>query len=259
MTDRNDHATRRGTRTSSRARRLLTLLLSTVAISSLAAAGAVAASSLFVDVDPGATHEEGISWLTQTGVTGGCAADAYCPDDPVTRAQMATFLWRLSGNADGVDPMVDAERLGGLTLAEVLAASGDPSGDGEIDADLLGGLTLAEVLDAAEEAAQDAVEDSLEPPLWAVVEADGTSTDLARGSGATDASGGVGTEGRFTVTFDRDVSECSYQATADVAPTKDNANVAEVRPGPTDEAVDVWVTNTEFGWVNTGFHLHVMC
>ena len=263
-----DHLPGPGPRRRPRPRRLYTVVFAAVAITALTAVGAMAASALFLDVDAGDTHEDGISWLTQTGVTSGCTANSYCPDSPVTRAQMATFLWRLSGDADGVDPMVDAARLEGLTLAEVIAAAGGgddggtgtaPIDDGDVDAASLEGLTLAEVLTAA----QEAVEENMAPPLWAVVEADDTSTDLVRGSGATAASGGVGTEGRFTVTFDRDVSACSYQATAEVAntPVKGDANIAEVRPGPTDNAVDVWVTNTEKqdGWINDNFHLHVIC
>lgn len=237
MTESSDHSPQAGARRSWRPRRLLTVVLATVALTSLATVGALAGSTLFTDVNPGATHEEGIGWLAQSGVTAGCTADEYCPREPVTREQMATFLWRLSGNADGIDPSVDAAQLEGLSLAEVLAAAQE----------------------AVENGQDDPQDDAPEAALWAVVDADDTSTDLARSSGATAATGGVGTEGRFTVTFDRDVSECSYQATADVAPTKDDANVAEVRPGPTDESVDVWVTNTASGWVNTGFHLHVIC
>lgn len=231
MTDRDDH-TRQPETTSRRPRRrrpaparALTLVLATTAVMALAAVGAMAGSSMFGDVRPGDTHEQGIGWLANTGVTAGCEGGLYCPDDAVNRAQMATFMYRLAGQADGVDPSVDAASLEGLDLAEVIAAA----------------------------------QPELPPQYWAVVEADATSTELARGSGADSASGGIGTEGRFTVTFDEDVSACSYQATADVAPTKDNANVAEVRSGPTDQSVDVWVTNTEFGWVNTGFHLLVTC
>ena len=35
--------------------------------------------------------------LAAEGITSGCAAGAYCPDDPVTRAQMAVFLARTFG------------------------------------------------------------------------------------------------------------------------------------------------------------------
>jgi hypothetical protein len=48
----------------------------------------------FVDVPAGAPHAEAIAALAAAGVTGGCSADGprFCPDAPVTRAQMATFL-----------------------------------------------------------------------------------------------------------------------------------------------------------------------
>ena len=53
-------------------------------------------ASRFADVDAGqwwATHAER---LAELGITVGCAREPaqYCPDDPVTRAQMATFLKR---------------------------------------------------------------------------------------------------------------------------------------------------------------------
>ena len=35
-----------------------------------------------------------IVWLAEQGITRGCAAHAYCPNDPVTRAQMASLLAR---------------------------------------------------------------------------------------------------------------------------------------------------------------------
>ena len=35
-----------------------------------------------------------IEWLAGEGITEGCASRRFCPDDPVTRAQMASFLDR---------------------------------------------------------------------------------------------------------------------------------------------------------------------
>ena len=35
-----------------------------------------------------------ILWLAESGITRGCAAHSYCPTNPVTRAQMASFLTR---------------------------------------------------------------------------------------------------------------------------------------------------------------------
>jgi hypothetical protein len=54
------------------------------------------AAGTFVD-DDGSSHEADIDWLAATGITKGCnppTNDRYCPDDPVTRAQMAAFLHR---------------------------------------------------------------------------------------------------------------------------------------------------------------------
>jgi hypothetical protein len=52
------------------------------------------APSRYLDVPAGAPHADAIAALAAAGVTGGCSTDGsrFCPDAPVTRAQMATFL-----------------------------------------------------------------------------------------------------------------------------------------------------------------------
>ena len=52
----------------------------------------------YADTD-GHTHEANIDALSSAGITAGCATDPlrYCPDQPVTRGQMATFLARALG------------------------------------------------------------------------------------------------------------------------------------------------------------------
>ena len=47
----------------------------------------------FADID-GNVHRERINALAAAGVTVGCEEDAYCPDETVTREQMATMLVR---------------------------------------------------------------------------------------------------------------------------------------------------------------------
>ncbi len=42
--------------------------------------------------DDGSTHETAINALAAAGITNGCTADRFCPLDPVTRDQMASFL-----------------------------------------------------------------------------------------------------------------------------------------------------------------------
>jgi len=70
------------------------------------------ASGRFVD-DDGNTHEANIERLAAAGITGGCDPTnlaLYCPDDDVSRAQMATFLADAAGippAGPGFDPFTD--------------------------------------------------------------------------------------------------------------------------------------------------------
>ena len=52
----------------------------------------------FIDTE-GGTHEGAINALYASGVTVGCDTDPlrFCPAQPVTRAQMATFIARALG------------------------------------------------------------------------------------------------------------------------------------------------------------------
>jgi peptidoglycan hydrolase-like amidase len=47
--------------------------------------------------DDGNLHEYNIWQIARRGITTGCAADRYCPNDPVTRGQMASFVARALG------------------------------------------------------------------------------------------------------------------------------------------------------------------
>ena len=51
-----------------------------------------ATGTLFADVPQGSFAADWIEELAGLGVTGGCGGNNYCPDAPVTRAQMAVFL-----------------------------------------------------------------------------------------------------------------------------------------------------------------------
>lgn len=80
------------------------------------------ASSLdrFTD-DEGNTHEADINALAAAGITRGCSPTTYCPDQPVTRQQMASLLARALelpvsftdtfGDDDGSSHEADIERL----------------------------------------------------------------------------------------------------------------------------------------------------
>lgn len=47
--------------------------------------------------DDGNTHEDAINALAEAGIAAGCEPGRYCPSQTVTRAQMATFLFRAMG------------------------------------------------------------------------------------------------------------------------------------------------------------------
>jgi hypothetical protein len=53
-----------------------------------------AATGLFIDVPAGSQFREHIEALRNDGITNGCGTATYCPDQPVTRGQMAAFVLR---------------------------------------------------------------------------------------------------------------------------------------------------------------------
>ncbi|MEM9466032.1 MAG: S-layer homology domain-containing protein [Actinomycetota bacterium] len=54
-------------------------------------------SDRFDDVDDGTWYTTPVDWLAASGITIGTSPTTFSPEDPVTRGQMATFLWRLCG------------------------------------------------------------------------------------------------------------------------------------------------------------------
>ncbi len=50
----------------------------------------------FLDVEPDSYYAEPVTWLVDQNITTGTSPTTYDPDAPVTRAQLATFLWRLA-------------------------------------------------------------------------------------------------------------------------------------------------------------------
>ena len=62
--------------------------------------------------DEGSPHEADIDRIAVMGITRGCGEGRYCPDQPVTRAEMASFLVR----AMGIDEIVPPPRADALFL-----------------------------------------------------------------------------------------------------------------------------------------------
>jgi uncharacterized protein (DUF1501 family) len=52
----------------------------------------------FSDVSAGAFYAAAVDWLLYRGITTGVGGNRFAPNDPVSRGQMATFLWRLAGS-----------------------------------------------------------------------------------------------------------------------------------------------------------------
>ena len=80
----------------------------------------------FID-DDGTTHEESINRLAEAGITQGCnVADdnRFCPDQVVTRAQMATFLARALDLAPGSASFTDIGDSPHRANIERVAAAG---------------------------------------------------------------------------------------------------------------------------------------
>jgi cell division septation protein DedD len=76
---------------------LLTLLLAIPWITEPAPAAAAETppGQTFLDVTPGSTHAHAITEMAGAGITQGCAPRRFCPDQLLTRAQMASLMTRM--------------------------------------------------------------------------------------------------------------------------------------------------------------------
>lgn len=113
-------------------KRWAVVLVTVVVVSALGVATAVAGHS-FVDTPDSHTFHGDIEWIKDTGITRGCNPPAntrYCPDDFLTRGQMAAFLHRLA-----LGRVVDADKLDGFDSSDFLMANGKAA-----DSAKLGGL-----------------------------------------------------------------------------------------------------------------------
>ena len=77
------------------------------------------ASHQFTDVPTSNTFHDDIDAIRDAGVTTGCGVK-YCPKDFVTREQMAAFLNRLGRPRAGKTPVVNADKVDGLTSSQFL-------------------------------------------------------------------------------------------------------------------------------------------
>ncbi len=117
---------------------LVLLVLAVLAIPATAFA-----THIFADVSDSSVHAEGIEFMKDSGVSVGCQdGTVYCPDDPVTRAQMGTFMYRLSGNDPATAPSVNADRVDGLDAEDLQPRWALIAADGTVVAQS-GGISVA--------------------------------------------------------------------------------------------------------------------
>ena len=57
-----------------------------------------APEQIFKDVPANAYYYEAVKWAQEKGITGGIGNGLFGPNDPCTRAQIVTFLWRAAGS-----------------------------------------------------------------------------------------------------------------------------------------------------------------
>jgi len=123
----------------------LTLIIGVVAM--IAAPLAAVATDSFSDVPTSHTHHDDITWLKDAAVTKGCNPPGntqYCPDDDVTRAQMATFMRNLTkylGAEDGTPAQADnASSVNGVEIHRFFHQV--PIGTTDEEIDTFGPITL---------------------------------------------------------------------------------------------------------------------
>lgn len=221
-------------RSKRRGARSALIAVATTALVVLAASTAVLAADRFAD-NIASVHRAGVGFVADAGITTGCGdGSAYCPNEPVTRDQMATFMHRLSGHAAGVDPSVDAETLQGLTP------------------DDLAGLTSEDV--------KALIQDATPTVFWAVVTANGS---LARSSDGVVSSAQLDPVGRYEIYFDRDVSACAYTATTGNPQTLGSiSNGGAMFVGPrANEPTGIFTiaTDADGNAQDRSFHVMVTC
>lgn len=151
---------------------------------------AVMAAHNFTDVPDNHVFHSDIAWLAEADVTRGCNPPAntlFCPEDNVTRGQMAAFLNRLAhnrvvdaataetaGHADTADTAGDADTLDGLdsTAFDTFVVAGAYEGSVDVtEPATLASVEFAVPVDATMAltgtASFEYIEDLVDFDLWA--------------------------------------------------------------------------------------------
>lgn len=63
-------------------------------------APSASAPGAFTDVPPAASYAQAVAWAVEQGITSGTSETTFSPNEPCTRGQIATFLYRCLNEAD---------------------------------------------------------------------------------------------------------------------------------------------------------------
>ena len=77
---------------------IFTMPASKVTVTASFKRNAAEADALFSDVSDSAYYYEAVKWAREKGITGGIGNGLFGPNQPCTRAQIVTFLWRAAGS-----------------------------------------------------------------------------------------------------------------------------------------------------------------
>lgn len=111
-------------------RRKTTLLAGVIAVV-LAIPAVVFASHQFTDVPDSNIFHDDIVWMADNGITRGCGGDEFCPEDEVTREQMAAFMRRF--HATFIEPFEGISSAVGIGVSERQVNDPPSTGNGVVD------------------------------------------------------------------------------------------------------------------------------
>ena len=77
--------------------------------------------NFFYDVPNGAYFYEAVKWAVKNGITTGVGNDLFAPEQPCTRAQIVTFLWRAAGSPEPKTAVSFADVPAGSYYAKAVA------------------------------------------------------------------------------------------------------------------------------------------
>ncbi len=82
---------------------------------------AVTGTDAFTDTPDGMWYSDAVLWASQRELVSGYGGGLFGPNDPVSREQMTTILWRYAGSpaADGADSFTDKDTIASYAVAAV--------------------------------------------------------------------------------------------------------------------------------------------